>query len=405
MDVPRRYRATAAPDSARRDPRPFATSATPAPSRRAPPRPDERTRRHPRQRRGPRRGAAAPPGPADRPARARDGPAARRPLLRPDARRLRRRGHQDRAARQRRPDAPVGQREGPRQVPVVPDRRAKQALGDAEPAHSRGPGHREEARRGHRHPGRELPPRHDGALGARLRGTVRDQPATRHGARHRLRPDGPVRAARRLRRDRRGDGRASPRRRRPRLAAEPDGHLDRRRAGRGARVHGRADGDPLEGAHRARPGRGLGDLRVGAEHDGEPGDRVRRRRPRARAHRGDPAEDRAVERLPDRGRQAAAGRREPGQRVREIVRGDGPAGARERRALRDARRARRPAGRARRADRGLDLDRRARAAREAARRRRGPRRADLQGRGHARRPPLRPRARRSSRCPTPSSAR
>ena len=63
---------------------------------------------------------------------------------------------------------------------------------------------------------------------------VRDQPPAGHHPGHRLRPDRPVRAARRLRLDRRGDGRHPLRHRRPRPAAVARRHLARRLARRHA---------------------------------------------------------------------------------------------------------------------------------------------------------------------------
>ena len=59
------------------------------------------------------------------------------PVLRPAARRLRRRGHQGRGPGHGRPDAPVGPGEAARQVAVVAGRGAQQEVGHLRPAHRR----------------------------------------------------------------------------------------------------------------------------------------------------------------------------------------------------------------------------------------------------------------------------
>ena len=86
-----------------------------------------------------------------------------------------------------------------------------------------------------RHPRRELPAGDAGTLGAGL-GRARGRPTRAdHGAGQRLRPDRAVRAAGRLRLDRRGDGRSAGADRLPRPAADPDRHQHRRLAHRHVR--------------------------------------------------------------------------------------------------------------------------------------------------------------------------
>ncbi len=169
-----------------------------------------------------------------------------------------------------------------------------------------------------------------------------------------LRPDRAVCAPRGLRRDRRGDGRLALRGRRSVHAAVARRHLDRRLARRDLCLPRRAGGAAITAsADRPRPGGRLGDLRGGARHDGIAGHRVRQDRLHPRAHRRDPAERRAVERLPDQ-RRPGADRREPGHGVRAPVRGDGPRGAGRRSALRQPPVARREPEGTRRADRPLE---------------------------------------------------
>ncbi len=73
-------------------------------------------------------------------------PAARRPLRRHAARRLRRRGDQGRGAAARRRDARLGPPAPQRPLAVVVDPRAQQVVRDAEPARGGGPGARTRAR-------------------------------------------------------------------------------------------------------------------------------------------------------------------------------------------------------------------------------------------------------------------
>ena len=73
------------------------------------------------------------------------------------------------------------------------------------------------------------------------------------------------------------------------------------------------------------PGHRLGDLRSRAQHDGVAGHRVRQGGVHPRAHRRDPAERRAVERLPDP-RRHGPDRGQPGHGVHAPGRRDGPAG-------------------------------------------------------------------------------
>ena len=140
---------------------------------------------------------------------------------------------------------------------------------------------------------------------------------------------------------------------------------------------------------RPGPGGRLGDLRVGAGHDGVAGAGVAAGRLPARTHRARAAERRAQQRLPHQGRRQHPHRRQPGQRVRPPGGRHGPAGAGRGRALRHPRRPRREHGRARRPDRQMDgAAARPGAARPAARGRRAGR-ADLPRGGHVRRPALR----------------
>ena len=101
-----------------------------------------------------------------------------------------------------------------------------------------------------------------------------------HGADQRLRADGPVRPAGRLRLDRRGDGRAAGAHRLPGPAADPGRHQHRRLAHRHVRragSAGRAGGTP---PHRPRSGRRREHLRVGAGGDRVAGRGVVRARAR-----------------------------------------------------------------------------------------------------------------------------
>ena len=145
------------------------------------------------------------------------------PVRRHAARRLRRRRGQDRGAAGRRPDARLGPPAPQRPLAVVVDPRPQQALGHAQPA--RASAARSSPLRlcdGGRRRARELPPRHDGEVGARARGRPRAQPARRLRARVRLRPDRPLpRPARASRR---------PARRSPACATSTATRARRRRA-------------------------------------------------------------------------------------------------------------------------------------------------------------------------------
>ena len=107
------------------------------------------------------------------------------------------------------------------QVAVVAGGGPQQEVGHLQPAHRRGPGPGPPPGRRRRRAGGELPARHAGALGPRPRRAVGDQPAARRHPGHRLRPDRPVRAARRVRLDRRGDGRHPVRHRASRTGRRP----------------------------------------------------------------------------------------------------------------------------------------------------------------------------------------
>ena len=153
-----------------------------------------------------------------------------------------------------------------------------------------------------------------------------------------------------LRLRRRGDGRAAPHQRLPRRAAAAPRHLAGRLAGRDVRRagHPRRAVRARRARQRPRPGRRRLDPRVVLRAAREHRARVRPARHRARAG-GHLAEGhRAVEHLPLARRQVGGHRRQRGQRLPPAVRGDGPARARRRRALRDPPRARRAPGRARR---------------------------------------------------------
>ena len=141
--------------------------------------------------------------------------AARRPVHRHAARRLRRRRDQDRGAGRRRRDARLGPPAPQRPLAVVVDPGPQQALRRAEPARARGPADRRRAGRHRRHRARELPARDDGEVGPRARGRPRAQPARDLRARVRLRPDRPLRAPPRLRLGGRGDLRPAPHQRLP----------------------------------------------------------------------------------------------------------------------------------------------------------------------------------------------
>ena len=130
---------------------------------------------------------------------------SRRALCGHDPGRVRRRGHQGRASRRRRPDAPLRHRHrAAGRDAEVAQREPQQEVRHLRSAPARRRGTVLEAGRQVRCAGRELPPRHDGKLGPGLGGAARGEPEARDAARHRLRPDRAVPPPPRLRPHRAG---------------------------------------------------------------------------------------------------------------------------------------------------------------------------------------------------------
>src|SRR5581483_1688836 len=170
--------------------------------------------------------AESPRGPQGR----RHGDAPGRAAHRHAARRLRRRRGEGRAPEGRRP---AGLRLGQgRRVAVVALRQPQQGVRDAQPQPA-GRGRAVEGAGGRRRrPHRELPARHDGALGSRLGRAVGHQPPPRDGPGDGLRPDRPVLRPARLRHAGRVDERIRPPQRLSGRAADaPAPGAGRRRGG------------------------------------------------------------------------------------------------------------------------------------------------------------------------------
>ena len=198
---------------------------------------------------------------------------------------VRRRGHQDRSARRRRPVAHLAQA-APGHLAVVVRAVAQQEVGHRQPQDRGRAGHRAQAGARRRHRGRELPSRRAGELGPRLRAAGRGQPGAGDGAAVGLRPDRPVPRSARLRRHRRGDGRDPLRHRLSRPPAGARRHQPGRFGGRAVRRDRRADGGArAPGQRRPRAGGGRGVVRGRVQPDGEPAAGVRRDRLRAQPQR------------------------------------------------------------------------------------------------------------------------
>ena len=291
-------------------------------------------------------------GPARRLPRAGDRLDRGRSLLRPHAGRLRRRGDQDRAGRGR-SRAHHGQ-VGRRPFALCRQHLPQQAAGLDRSAPRGRPRPDPRPRRAVRRDGRELQARHPGKMGPRLGGAVEDQPAPGDGAHLGLRPDWPLLPATGLRRGLRGRERPAPphRRSRPRALARRrvDDRLHRRPPCRLRR------GDGADGARedRTRPGDRRGAVRERLQLHGSldrclPEDRLR-----ARAHRLAPDRQHAQQPLSDGRRQLHPHHRDGREPVPPPLRGDGPARARRRSALRPPQRAQREPRRSRRDHRQLD---------------------------------------------------
>ncbi|KAG1538553.1 hypothetical protein G6F50_014645 [Rhizopus delemar] len=110
------------------------------------------------------------------------GPADRWAVRRQDAGRIRRRGEQDRAARQGRPPAQLAP-DPRRHVRLVAGAVAQQEIGQPGPAPARGAGPDSRAGQGHRRRGRELQAGHDGRLGPGLGRPARHQSGAGDAAR------------------------------------------------------------------------------------------------------------------------------------------------------------------------------------------------------------------------------
>ena len=213
--------------------------------------------------------------------------------------RLRRRRGQGRGASGRRPDARLGPPPPQRPLAVVVGARAQQAQHHPQPAHRARPGDRRRAGGDGRRGRRELPPRHDGEVGAGAGRRPPEQPARDLRARLRLRPDRPLPRPPGLRQRRRGDRRPAAHQRLPRPGAAAQRHQPRRHAGRPVRV----PGDPARALRagrqgRDRPGGRRLDHRRLLRHARVDHRRVREDGRRAPADRPAPAAHRAVQRLP-----------------------------------------------------------------------------------------------------------
>ena len=180
--------------------------------------------------------------------------AARRPVHRHAARRLRRRRDQGRGAGRPATRCATGAACATTTTrlwwSILARNKRSVALNLREPEGQRIAA---ELRRDRRHRARELPPRHDGEVGARARGRPRAQPARDLRARLRLRPDRPLRAPPGLRLRRRGDLRPALHQRLPRPGAAALGHLPRRHARRAVRLPGHP-ARALRARERARTG-------------------------------------------------------------------------------------------------------------------------------------------------------
>ncbi len=234
-------------------------------------------------------------------------------MVRAESRRFRRRCHQGGTPRRRRRHPRLGPalaqghgRQRHRRGRLLPGRQPQQALHHARHQYARGPGHRAPAGRPQRRGARELQSRPVEEIRARLRGAQGRQAGPGLLLHHRLRPDRPLRRARRLRLHRAGHGRLHephgrarrPARRRP--AEGRRGHLGpddrhvrhRRRAGRA--------GPP--GPHRRGPVHRHGAARRAGRHAGQHEHQLPGQRPGAPALGQRAPEHRAVPDLPDRGR-------------------------------------------------------------------------------------------------------
>ena len=176
----------------------------------------------------------------------------RRPHGRPDARRLRRRGHQGRAAGHRRRTAQLAALLG-RHLDAVPDHQPQQEVHRARPEDTTGPGRSCSTSSALRRPAGELPARHAGEVGAGARGPQRGQPGPHHHPHLRVRPDRAAVAAPRLRRRRRGVRRPARTGRRPRPAAGARRRLHRRLDRRHLRRVRHHDGAVPARAHESAP--------------------------------------------------------------------------------------------------------------------------------------------------------
>lgn len=191
-------------------------------------------------------------GSAGRPSGGRNGPIDRGPVLRPASGRHGRRNRQAGAARNRRPDAPLGPGRPPE---LVARHRTQQIFGRRRPAQC---GRATACPRPHcqsRHIDREFSSRHARKMEPRPRRAAQDQSGPDRRARIGLWPDRPLFGARRIRRHRRSDGRLARDRRLSRPAAGTHGRVDRRHAGRDLWLPRRARGAPSPQQDRRGPDR------------------------------------------------------------------------------------------------------------------------------------------------------
>ncbi|WUT56552.1 hypothetical protein OIE50_39590 [Streptomyces canus] len=239
--------------------------------------------------------------------------------------RLRCRGDQSRGTWRGRRDARLGSGQASGLVAALADHRARQEVHHAQPAQRPRPGDRAQTRRAGGCARRELPARHPGAVGPEPRGALEGQPWPRRHPRDGIRPNGPLRTPRRLRRRWRGNGRIPVRDRRPGDATGPSERLDRGRTRWHLRGPWHARRAPPPAEHRPRAGRRRIPLRVRVCDDGGARSRLGGRRLPARADWLDPPGRRAEQRLPG-ARRVGAGR-QPRHGLSAAYRGDGPARA------------------------------------------------------------------------------
>ena len=247
---------------------------------------------------------------------------------------------QDRTAGRAGPAAHLGPGRTRRPPLLLDGARPQQEGRHSQPAGARGsravprPGR---ALRRHR---RELPAGHAGEVEPRLRRTARTQSRHHPGAGIGVRADRTGSTQGRLRLGRRGGQRPAAHERISRRSAATAGAVARRQPRGDVRRTGRDGRAVPPHGHRRGPGRRRRADRILSGGAGIHDSRLRRRRRGARPVGHPAGGHRAVEHLSDRRRQLGGDRRQPGHRLPQAVRGDGTAGTRHRRPVRQSRCAR-----------------------------------------------------------------